>query len=48
MEKRDVRLPVLMTATEYKAISDAAERAGVPVSTWVRMKALEGARRDAD
>lgn len=46
MTRRDVRVPVVMTAEEHKVIKDAAERMGVGVSTYLRLKALEAARND--
>ena len=42
---RDRRVPVLMTSDEYREIELAANRHGIPVSTYVRMKALEAARQ---
>ena len=44
MTRRDVRVPVVMTAEEHRIIKDAAEAAGVGTSTYLRQKALEAAR----
>jgi hypothetical protein len=40
------RLQVLFDEREYRALKDAARRAGVPVSTWVRRVVSEGRRRE--
>lgn len=51
MAKREIRVPVLLTQAERKVILDAAGRLGVGVSTYIRMKALEAAKKgdgDAD
>jgi hypothetical protein len=44
-DKRAVLVRVLMTEGEQEEVKDAAEAAGASVSTWVRMAALEKARR---
>lgn len=38
---------MLFDEREYRALKDAARRAGVPVSTWVRRVLSEGRRREA-
>lgn len=41
---RDKRLPVMMSSDEYNELEAAASNAGIGVSTFVRLKALEAAR----
>lgn len=43
---RDVRLTVRLTADESEAIVEAAERAGVEPSTWIREIAVAAAAND--
>lgn len=43
---RSKRIPVQVTPEEYAEIEDASGRLGIPVSSFVRMKALEAARED--
>ena len=43
---RSKRIPVQVSQEEYDEIERAAQRRGVPVSTWLRMLALESAKRD--
>jgi len=44
-DRRDVLVRVLVTAAEQEELQQAAGQAGASVSTWVRMAALEKARR---
>jgi len=46
MDKKTERKPlqVLLTQTERDKIAAAADRAGMPVGTYMRSKALEAAR----
>jgi len=38
---RDARIPVLLTADERERLQVAADRAGLGLSTFIRVKALE-------
>lgn len=44
MQKRDVRVPVLLTADEKEILQKAADYVGLPISTYIRVKALEASR----
>ena len=41
----EAKITVYLTATEAAAIRAAAEAASLPVSAWLRMVALETARK---
>lgn len=43
---RSRRIPVQVSDEEYALIEAAALKRGVPVSTWLRMLALEEAAQD--
>jgi hypothetical protein len=43
-DRRDTRVPVLTTASEYEELQGAAAYVGMSVSTWIRSVALERAR----
>ena len=42
MTKRDIRIPVLVNEDEKARIEKAADKVGVGVSTYMRIKILEG------
>ena len=42
--KRDIAIRVMVTAKEQAEIRRAADRAALPMSVYVRAKALEAAR----
>ena len=42
--KRDIAIRVMVTAEEQAEIRKAANKAGMPMSVYVRAKALEAAR----
>ncbi len=42
---RDKRVPVMVSADEHAELEKAASDMGVGVSTYLRLKALEAARR---
>ena len=44
MTLRDSRVPVLLTADEKETLQKAADYVGLPLSTYIRVKALEAAR----
>lgn len=44
---RTARIPVQVTYDEKDELARAAEAAGMGVSTYIRMKALDAARREA-
>jgi hypothetical protein len=44
MNLRDERVPVLLTKDERAEIQAAADAFGVPLSTYLRIKALEATR----
>jgi len=46
-EKKDAVLRVMLTAEQKKTLEEAAERAGMDVSTWVRVTALQTANNAA-
>lgn len=43
---RDERVPVLFTPEEKREVAEAADRAGLKLSTYLRVKGLEAARRE--
>lgn len=43
-DRRDKRVPVLTTASEYEELQGAAAHVGMSVSAWMRVIALESAR----
>jgi len=43
-DRRDTLVRVLTTASEYEELQGAAAYAGMPMSTWMRVVALERAR----
>ncbi len=43
--KRPARLPVMLTPSERDELKEAAARAGMGVSVFLRVMALEAARR---
>ncbi len=45
-EKRDKRVPILLTASEFAALSHGAARAGLPLSGYIRTKALDAKRAE--
>jgi len=40
------QVKVTLKDSDYARISAAADRAGMPISTWLRMKALEALREE--
>ena len=46
--KRPARLPVMLTPAERDELKKAAHRAGMGVSVFMRVSALEAARRRAE
>lgn len=44
-DRRATLIKVLTTEAEHEELQQAADTAGLPVSTWVRTVALEKARR---
>lgn len=45
-DRRETLVKVLVTESENEELRQAASEAGLTVSTWVRLAALEKARRD--
>lgn len=43
--RRTRRVPVQVSEAEYDEIEEAANLLGIPISAFVRMKALEAARQ---
>jgi uncharacterized protein (DUF1778 family) len=46
MEMRVERVPVRLTKDEKEILQSAASKFGVPLSTYIRVKALEASRDD--
>lgn len=43
--QREEQVQLRLTTVERGTLQDAADRAGVPLSTWIREMAVEAARR---
>jgi len=46
MSPREKLLRITLNEQELADIREAAEKAGLPPATWVRMAALQAARKD--
>ena len=48
MEKREKRIPVLVSDQEWRDLQMAADKSGLKVSTYIRQKALEALRKQGE